>query len=170
MEFRERNANDNNYISRYIKQYLEDGLDFSSSNCSDIKNRVQMRTGSLTAYLRHCWGLTKNRDENDRHHAQDAIVIACATQGMVKYLSTISGLWENKWEIAKSKNNGEAWFKSLKHKFSEPWSGFRNDVENSLNDVFVSRPPRKSATGEIHQETIRPLNPKHKNYSEKDIK
>ena len=73
-------------------------------------------------------------------------------------------------EIAKSKNNGEAWFKSLKHKFSEPWSGFRNDVENSLNDVFVSRPPRKSATGEIHQETIRPLNPKHKNYSEKDIK
>lgn len=170
LEFRERNANDNNYISRYIKQYLEDGLDFSSSNCSDIKNRVQMRTGSLTAYLRHCWGLTKNRDENDRHHAQDAIVIACATQGMVKYLSTISGLWENKWEIAKSKNNGEAWFKSLKHKFSEPWSGFRNDVENSLNDVFVSRPPRKSATGEIHQETIRPLNPKHKNYSEKDIK
>ena len=154
LEFRERNANDNNYISRYIKQYLEDGLDFSSSNCSDIKNRVQMRTGSLTAYLRHCWGLTKNRDENDRHHAQDAIVIACATQGMVKYLSTISGLWENKWEIAKSKNNGEAWFKSLKHKFSEPWSGFRNDVENSLNDVFVSRPPRKSATGSAHKDTI----------------
>ena len=154
LEFRERNANDNNYISRYIKQYLEDGLDFSSSNCSDIKNRVQMRTGSLTAYLRHCWGLTKNRDENDRHHAQDAIVIACATQGMVKYLSTVSGLWENKWEIAKSKNNGEAWFKSLKHKFSEPWSGFRNDVENSLNDVFVSRPPRKSATGSAHKDTI----------------
>lgn len=170
LEFRERNANDNNYISRYIKRYLEDGLDFSSSNCSNIKNRIQMRTGSLTAYLRHCWGLTKNRDENDRHHAQDAIVIACATQGMVKYLSTVSSLWENKWEIAKSKNNGEAWFKSLKYKFSEPWSGFRNDVESSLNDVFVSRPPRKSATGEIHQETIRSLNPKHKNYNEKDVK
>ncbi len=177
MEFRERNSNDNNYISRYIKQYLEDGLDFSVANRQDIKNRIQMRSGSLTSYLRHCWGLKKDRNENDRHHAQDAIVIACATQGMVKYLSTISGLWEDKWQIAKSKEDGEAWYKSLKYKFPEPWSGFREEVESSLygerdNDrhVFVSRPPRKSATGEIHQETIRSLNPKHKNYSEKDIK
>ena len=154
IDFRERNANDNNYISCYIKQYLEDGLDFSNSPCPDIKNRIQMRTGSLTAYLRHCWGLKKDRDENDRHHAQDAIVIACATQGMVKYLSTVSGLWENKWEIAKTKNNSEAWFKSLKYKFSEPWTGFREDVKKSLENVFVSRPPRKSATGSAHKDTI----------------
>lgn len=170
LEFRERNANDNNYIARYIKQYLEDGIDFNSSNCQDIKNRVQMRTGSLTSYLRHCWGLRKDRNENDRHHAQDAIVIACATQGMVQYLSTVSKLWENKWQLVQSKEDGEAWYKSLKYKFSEPWNGFREDVQKSLDEIFVSRPPRKSATGEIHQETIRPLNPKHKNYNEKEIK
>lgn len=177
LEFRERNANDNNYIARYVKQYLEDGLDFSSSNCQDIKNRIQMRSGALTSYLRHCWGLKKDRDENDRHHAQDAIVIACATQGMVKYLSTVSGLIENKWKIAQSKDDGKAWYKSLKYKFPEPWVGFREDVKNTLygeedseKRVFVSRPPRKSATGEIHQETIRSLNSKHKNYSEKDVK
>lgn len=154
LEFRERNANDNNYISRYIKQYLEDGIDFSFSSRQDIKNRIQMRTGSLTSYLRHCWGLSKNRDENDRHHAQDAIVIACATQGMVKYLSTVSALWENKWQVAQSKEDGEAWYKSLKHKFSEPWGSFREDVKKSLDDVFVSRPPRKSATGSVHKDTI----------------
>lgn len=170
LEFRERNANDNSYISRYIKQYLEDGIDFSHSLRQDIKNRIQIRTGSLTDYLRHCWGLHKNRNENDRHHAQDAIVIACATQGMVKYLSTVSSLWENKWQVAKSQGKDEAWYKSLKHKFSEPWAGFRDDVLNSLENIFVSRPPRKSATGEIHQETIRSLNPKHKNYDEKAIK
>lgn len=170
LEFRERNANDNNYIASYIKQYLVDGIDFGSSSRQDIKNRVQMRTGSLTSYLRHCWGLRKNRNENDRHHAQDAIVIACATQGMVQYLSTVSKLWENKWQIAQSKEDGEAWYKSLKYKFSEPWNGFREDVQKSLDEIFVSRPPRKSATGEIHQETIRSLNPAHKNYSEKDIK
>lgn len=170
LEFKERNANDNNYIAKYIKQYLEDGLDFSSSNRQDIKNRIQMRTGSLTSYLRHCWGLHKDRNENDRHHAQDAIVIACATQGMVKYLSTVSGLWENKWQVAQLKDNGEAWYKSLKYKFLEPWNGFREDVKQSLDEIFVSRPPRKSATGEIHQETIRSLNPKHKNYNKKDIK
>ncbi len=176
LEFRARNANDNNYISRYVKQYLEDGLDFSSANRQDIKNRIQMRSGSLTDYLRHCWGLKKDRNENDRHHAQDAIVIACATQGMVKFLSTISRLLENKWQIAKSRDDGEAWYKSLKYKFPEPWNGFRKEVERVCNkedskkSIFVSRPPRKSATGEIHQETIRSLNPKHKNYSEKDIK
>ncbi len=170
LEFRERNANDNNYIARYIKQYLEDGLDFSTANRKDIKNRVQMRTGTLTSYLRHCWGLKKDRNESDRHHAQDAIVIACATQGMVKYLSTVSSLWENKWQIAQTKENGEAWYKSLKYKFLEPWHGFRESVEQSLNEIFVSRPPRKTATGEVHQETIRSLNPSHKNYSEKDIK
>lgn len=170
LEFRERNANDNSYISRYVKQYLEDGIDFSNSPRQDIKNRVQMRTGSLTDYLRHCWGLHKDRNENDKHHAQDAIVIACATQGMVKYLSTVSGLLENKWNIGKSEGKDEAWYKSLKHKFLEPWTGFREDVSKSLEDIFVSRPPRKSATGEIHQETIRSLNPNHKNYDENAIK
>lgn len=170
LEFRERNANDNSYIARFVKKYLEDGIDFSHSPRQDINNRIQVGTGSLTDYLRHCWGLHKSRNENDKHHAQDAIVIACATQGMVKYLSTVSSFWENKWQIAKSQGKDEAWYKSLKHKFSEPWPGFRVDVLSSLENIFVSRPPRKSATGEIHQETIRSINPKHKNYDEKTLK
>ena len=168
LEFRERNANDNSYISRFVKKYLEDGVDFSQSTRQDIKCRVQTRTGFLTDYLRHCWGLQKNRDESDTHHAQDAVVIACATQEMVTYLSSVSNFKENKWFLTQQK--GEAWYKSLKHKFDEPWSGFRNDVATTLEGIFVSRPPRKNATGEIHEETIRPLNPKHKNYNAQKIK
>ena len=152
VEFRERNANDNSYISRFVKQYLEDGVDFSNSFRQDIKNRIQTRTGYLTDYLRHCWGLKKDRDENDRHHAQDAIVIACATQDMVKYLSTVSNFFENKWLLTQEK--GEAWYKSLKHKFKEPWSGFREDIAHTLDNIFVSRPPRKKATGSAHKDTI----------------
>lgn len=167
LEFKERNANDNSHISRYIRKYCEDGIDFSSSQWN-IKNRVQVRSGFLTDYLRHCWGLHKDRNENDRHHAQDAIVIACATQNMVSYLSYVSKIFENKYDIQKAK--GESWYKNLKHKFEEPWIGFREEVLNSLEKIFVSRPPRKKATGEIHQETVRSLNPKHKNYSEKDVK
>lgn len=167
-EFRERNANDNSYIARYVKKYLEDGVDFSLSGRQDIKNRIQMRSGFLTDYLRHCWGLKKDRNENDRHHAQDAIVIACATQGMVTYLSSVSHFWEDKWSL--TQQNGAAWYKSLKHKFDEPWTGFRTEVAEILGNIFVSRPPRKNATGEIHQETIRTLNPNHKNYNEKDVK
>lgn len=168
LEFRERNANDNSYISKYVKQYCEDGIDFSSSPWKDIKTRVQMRTGTLTDYLRHHWGLKKDRDENDLHHAQDAIVIACATQEMVGYLSYVSKIFENKYKIQEQK--GETWYKTLKKRFEEPWAGFREDVLASLDKIFVSRPPRKSATGEIHQDTIRSLNPKHKNYNAKDIK
>ncbi|MDR1694863.1 MAG: type II CRISPR RNA-guided endonuclease Cas9 [Lactobacillaceae bacterium] len=168
LKFRERNSNDNAYISRFVKQYLEDGVDFSKSVWKDIKNRIQVRTGSLTDYLRGQWHLEKDRDKDDRHHAQDAIVVACATQEMVKYLSTVSGLFEDKYQLGQK--NGEAWYKSLKQKFREPWIGFREEVSKSLDNIFVSRPPRKSATGEIHQETVRSLNPKHKKYSEKDVK
>lgn len=166
-EFRERNLNDTRYMASYIKKYLEDGIDFSHSK-ENIINRVQTRNGALTDYLRHQWGLSKERDKNDLHHAQDAIVIACATQGMVKYLSDVSGLWENKYNY--TQKYGEAWYKALKTKFKEPWTGFRNDVEKSLDDIFVSRAPRHKATGEVHQETIRSLNPNHPNYNEKDLK
>lgn len=169
LEFRERNANDNSHIARYVKQYCEDGIDFSSSPWKSIKNRVQVRTGYLTDYLRSQWGLVKNRDENDRHHAQDAIVIACATQEMVSYLSYVSSIFENKYEV--QARTGEAWYKSLKDKWREPWIGFRNSVLSSLDEIFVSRPPRKNATGEIHQERIRTINPQFKKkYDAKEIK
>ena len=174
LEFRERNANDNSYIARYAKQYLEDAIDFSASACP-IKQRLQVRTGSLTDYLRHQWGLSKDRNESDRHHAQDAIVIACATQGMVRRLSRLSAIFENKEEFRKKKaaelghDKAEAWYAYIKKQIQEPWVGFRNDVLNQLDKIFVSRPPRKNATGEIHQETIRTLNPEHKNYNEKDV-
>ncbi len=69
-------------------------------------------------------------------------------------MSTVSGLWENKWQVAQLKDNGEAWYKSLKYKFLEPWNGFREDVKQSLDEIFVSRPPRKSATGSAHKDTI----------------
>ena len=155
LEFRERNANDNSHISRYIKQYCEDGIDFSSSPWKNIKNRIQMRTGSLTDYLRHHWGLKKDRNESDKHHAQDAIVIACATQEMVGYLSYVSKIFENKYEVKEKK--GEIWYKTLKKRFEEPWTGFREDVLASLDKIFVSRPPRKSATGSAHKDTVYPI-------------
>lgn len=151
LEFKDRNANDNSHISRYVKQYCEEGIDFSKSPCKNIKNRIQMRTGYLTDYLRHQWGLEKDRNENDRHHAQDAIVIACATQEMVTYLSYVSSVFEKKYEV--QEKTGEAWYKSLKKRY-EPWTGFRNEVLASISNIFVSRPPRKKASGSAHKDTI----------------
>lgn len=159
-EFRDRNANDNSYIATYVKRYLEDGIDFSKSLHTEIKNKVQVRSGNVTAFLRHQWGLEKNRAESDKHHAQDAIVIACATQGMVQALSKIS------------RKEGMVHTEAVHRKYTiaAPWDNFRNDVLAALEKVFVSRSPRKKATGEIHGETIYTLNEKKKQYDAKKVK
>lgn len=139
-EFRERNANDNAYAARYVRQVLKAAF-------PDM--RVDVRTGALTHYLRGQWGLEKSRTESDKHHAQDAIVIACATPGMVQYLSTTSGLFENK-----RNEKGKPWWNNLKQNIQEPWNDFRADVLQSVENVFVSRTVRGKATGSAHKETI----------------
>lgn len=173
VEFRDRNINDTRYMARYVMKYLDDCIDFSQSKAA-IKDRVQSRNGALTDFLRHQWGLRKDRAENDRHHAQDAIVIACATNGYTQYLACLSKIFENKQAYANK--YGEPWYKAFKQRVKQPWDGFYQDVQASLAEVFVSRPPRKNATGEIHQDTVHTLNPKKKNrwgelvYSAKDVK
>lgn len=167
LEFRDRNINDTRYMARYVMKYLDDCVDFSGSQ-TDIKDHVQARNGALTDFLRHQWGLRKDRDENDRHHAQDAIVIACATNGCTRYLARLSKIFENKQAYANK--YGEAWYKAFKQRVKQPWDGFYQDVQASLAEIFVSRPPRKNATGEAHQDTIRTLNPNKPQYSEKDVK
>ena len=56
--------------------YLSKNLMFSES---DLKRKVYTISGQATSILRHYWGLKKDREESDKHHAQDAVVIACAT-------------------------------------------------------------------------------------------
>ncbi len=156
-EFRNRNANDNSYIATYVKRYLEDGIDFSKSLHTEIKNKVQVRSGNVTAFLRHQWGLEKDRGI-DTHHAQDAIVIACATQGMVQALSKIS------------RKEGLVHTEAVHRKYTiaAPWNNFRNDVLTALEKVFVSRSPRKKASGEIHDATIHSLKKKKKQNEKKN--
>jgi CRISPR-associated endonuclease Csn1 len=138
--FRERNSNDNAHMAIRAKKIFNDAF-------PDL--RVDVRAGSLTAFLRGQWGLEKDRGESDRHHAQDAIVIACATQGMVQYLSRMSALFENK-----INEKGKPWWENLKSHIKEPWTGFRRQVLDSISEVFVSRPARKKASGAAHKETI----------------
>ena len=151
LEFRDRNINDTRYMARYIMKYLDDCIDFSGSQ-TDIKDHVQSRNGALTDFLRHQWGLHKDRNENDRHHAQDAIVIACATNGYTQYLAHLSKIFENKQAYANK--YGQPWYKAFKQHVKQPWDDFHQDVQASLAEIFVSRPPRKNATGAIHKDTL----------------
>ena len=67
----------------------------------------------------------KNRDDH-RHHAVDALVIALAKQNYVTELSTYNRQDD-------SYRQGER----LKPRFDLPWEGFREEAEQSINDILV---------------------------------
>lgn len=138
-EWKDRALNDTRYMARLLKSHLEQSLDLGKGN------RVQTRNGSLTAHLRGAWGFPDKNRRNDRHHALDAIVIACSTQSMVQGLTN----W-NKYE-ARRKNPAE---RPLPPK---PWESFREDAKESVNSIFVSRMPVRKISGAAHEDTIRSI-------------
>jgi len=142
-EFRERNANDTAYMARFIKDFIESNLELKSKD----KNRVLTRSGTLTNMLRHNWHVGQKSRETNLHHAVDAIIIAFSTQSEVQRLSTLS-----------AKKEGFIYTKSEKKagalKFEPPMENFRDEVQKSIDNIFVSFSPRRKVTGAAHKETI----------------
>jgi len=142
-DFKERNKNDTSFMSKFIKNFIENNLELTTKG----KQNVFTRNGSLTALLRHNWGIgAKNRD-NHYHHAQDAIVLAFATQSQVQKLSTISAKHEG--FIYERKED-----KSKRVRFDPPFKDFRDEVDKSISEIFVSYKSRKKVTGAAHKETV----------------
>ena len=92
--------------------------------------------GQITANLRHHWGLntilnkeddTKTRDDH-RHHAIDALVMACATRSHLQELS--------KW----NRYNRNYDLKD----FMMPWQSFRVDAEKAVEQILVSHKKQKN--------------------------
>lgn len=146
-KFLSRNLNDTRYATRHIADYLRKYFDFSKSQRDDIKdvNRIQLRSGGITAFLRHMWGLNKNRGENDLHHAVDALVVACSTYGHVYLVSNLSKQIERK---------GKNWYKHFGRDKFKPWDNIRDDIQATVDKVFVSRMPRHTVTAAAHKETV----------------
>ena len=162
--FRQRNLQDTQYIASFMLNYIREHLAFADCPAAD-KQRVVAVNGAVTAFLRKRWGLSKVRADGDLHHAVDASVIACTTQGVIKRVS----------EFYK---RVEAYETHNEH-FPEPWPHFRDEItqrlsacpqENlmkinpayyqdvdiaSIKPVFVSRMPRHKVTGAAHKETIK---------------
>lgn len=91
-EFKSRNLNDTKYISRFVYNTINDYLQFADSQY--LNRRVMAVNGATTSYLRKMWGINKVRSDGDMHHAVDAVVIACATQGMVQKISVFNRIKE----------------------------------------------------------------------------
>ena len=145
--FLARNLNDTAYASKFIKNFVERNLAFLEN--SEIKQKVKTRNGALTSQLRYNWGVeAKNRD-NNLHHAEDAIILAFSTQGEVQRMSTISA----KREDFKYQTTDERLVK-----FTPPFVNFKNALDQSIKDIFVSFAPRRKVAGAAHKATIKSKN------------
>ncbi len=142
-EFRERNIRDTAYMARYIKSFIEDNLELTSS----AKKKVVSINGTLTNMLRHNWGVGNKSRDIHLHHAVDAIIIAFATDSEVQKLSTLSARRDG-FAYEKSEE------KSKKFRFNPPVDEFRDEVQKSIDKIFVSNAPRRKVTGAAHKETI----------------
>jgi CRISPR-associated endonuclease Csn1 len=107
--------------------------------------RVQVVAGRVTAQLRRLWGLNKilsnDREKtraDHRHHAVDALVIACTNPGITQRLSRY---WQ-------AKDNPS----SSPPRLDPPWPTIRADAERALADVVVSHRVRRKVSGLLHDE------------------
>ena len=140
-DFISRDLNNTRYATRHIAEYLRQYFSFEQSQNNTILdiNRVRVLGGGITAKLRHMWGLEKNREESNKHHAQDAIVIALASFGHIYYICSVLKNLEEK-GIHPHKQN------------LIPWTNFREEVLTAVNQITVSKMVRCSATGQAHKQ------------------
>ncbi|SHK47835.1 CRISPR-associated endonuclease Csn1 [Selenomonas ruminantium] len=163
-DWKERHLNDTKYISRFVYNLLREHLIFNSF-MTGRKRHVLAVNGAITAYVRKRLGISKIRENGDLHHAVDAAVIACVTQGMVNKVQ----------EYSKA---GEMWGHAKAEQFPEPWHGFRRELEarvgvkpaeklramcvsnytddelQTVKPIFVSRMPQHKVRATAHEDTI----------------
>lgn len=177
-DWKQRNLQDTQFIASYLRGYIEENLLFSPFD-SEKKRHVISVNGAITSYVRKRWGIQKIRDNGDLHHAVDAVVIGCITQGIINRISKYSYYKE-------TKDNGDFFLDEatgeLITKFPMPWEHFRDELYirlntdaevlrkllydanyesyaeidlNTIKPVFVSRMCNRKNTGAAHKETIR---------------
>jgi len=145
--FTQRNLQDTQTISRFLYNYLTDFLEFCEFE-TGRKRHVTAVNGAVTSHVRKRLGITKLREDGDTHHAIDAAVIACITQGMIAEITAFSKYKETRYQdLAKAISRDEH--------FPPPYPEFVRDLERNLKQVFVSRAPSRKITGAAHKETIK---------------
>ncbi|MCK9205329.1 MAG: type II CRISPR RNA-guided endonuclease Cas9 [Bacteroidales bacterium] len=84
-------------------------------------------------------GFNKKRIDH-RHHAMDALVIACATRNHINYLNNESAGSSKRYDLRsllcfKDKSDGNG---NYKWNFYKPWDGFTTEAKNKMETIIVS--------------------------------
>lgn len=122
-DFVSRQLNDTRYISREASSYL-----------GRLSNNITVAPGFSTSLLRHMWGLNsvlsltgEKTREDHRHHAIDALVMACTERKFVQELARLNQLDDP----------------GAKAEFPDPWKTFRRDAEEKAGQILVSHKRNK---------------------------
>ena len=143
-DFATRQLNDTGYAAREAVSYLK--LLWPDVGPEAPVN-VQAVSGRVTAHLRRLWGLNniladdgvKTRADH-RHHAVDALTVACCHPGVTQRLARY---WQDK------DNPG-----ADKPHLPPPWATIRIDAEQAVADIVVSHRVRKKLSGPLHKDTV----------------
>lgn len=177
--FKERNLQDTKHMSRFLYNYINDRLLFADSETGK-KKRVRAVNGAVTSYLRKRWGIHKVRENGDKHHAVDALVIACTTGRMIQEISAFSRNHELEYvPLEKESLLVDTSTGLIRKRFPYPWDDFKKELMARLSDnppvalqklcllyysdkdvwdikpIFVSRMPRHKVTGAAHKATVK---------------
>lgn len=122
-DFVSRQLNDTRYISREASNYLK-----------RICKEVIVSPGHATSILRHYWGLNsilsiegeKTRADH-RHHAIDALVMACTERSFIKRLADYN-------QLDRASRPEQS--------FPDPWPDFREEADRSVSSILVSHKRR----------------------------
>jgi CRISPR-associated endonuclease Csn1 len=159
-DFLDRQLNDTKYMSRLACLYLN--LLYPPSQRVG-QRAVRATRGGLTAELRRSWGLNNVLDylcdsngvlmtdgdkdaarksrADHRHHAIDAVVIACSTRAMLmRYQTHLERATPG---FARGAVSG----------FAPPWPRLREDVMAAARRVVVSHRPQLKISGPLHEAT-----------------
>lgn len=152
-EFHARNLSDSAYSARLVSSWFEAQYrtEWSKGIDNTSKRRVFARTGAITNFLRKNWGLqfVKKNDKGERiddarHHAIDALIVACCTESQLQ-------------QITKVIQSGEE--HNTRVRIPYPCPDFRQEVKDAYEQIFVARPTRIIKSGELHEETMLAIGP-----------
>jgi len=143
-DFTTRQLNDTSFAARQTVAFLKR---LWPDVGTEAPVNVQVVTGRVTAQLRRFWGLNhilsddgeKTRADH-RHHAIDALVVACTDPGITQRLSRY-------WQL---RDNGTAQQPQL----NPPWPTIRPDAEKAAMDIIISHRVRKKVSGPLHKDTV----------------
>ncbi len=142
-DFVTRQLNDTGYATRQAVAFLKR---LWPDVGPEAPVTVQAVSGRVTAQIRKLWGLNnilsddgeKTRADH-RHHAVDALVVACTHPGMTQRLSRF-------WQDADNPS-------PQRPRLPPPWSSIRADADAAAAEIIVSHRVRKKVSGPLHRET-----------------